>query len=173
MVKAFAFILKNYCTPQMIIRIKEIGDYETRVKNDTLVLLNEIESIMNQPKRSSYPYLSLADKLANMLNFRQNGLSMVEYKEEFKQKRALVSQLMGTSFVERFISKTEECKNATNVEKKVLKNESFEQFTTLLFMRGANADFKEIYDRFGMRYSKDKDTDEYPKSMQQAVDMMA
>jgi len=40
-------------------------------------------------------------------------------------------------------------------------------------MRGANNDFKETYNGFGLRYSKDKSTDEYPETMQQAVDMMA
>jgi len=40
---------------------------------------------MNQPKRNSYPVLSLADTLAGMLNFKQNESSVVEYKEEFKQ----------------------------------------------------------------------------------------
>ena len=69
--RAFALIMKNYCTPQMVIRLKEIGDYETRVKNEVLNLLTEIEKIMNQPKRSSYPFLSLADTHAGMLNFKQ------------------------------------------------------------------------------------------------------
>ena len=50
---------------------------------------------MNQPKRSSYPFLSLADTLAGMLNFKQNELSVVEYKEEFQQKRALVCERSG------------------------------------------------------------------------------
>ena len=54
-----------------------------------------------------------------------------------------------------------------------MKEEAFEQFTTLLFMRGSNTDFKETYDGFGLRYSKDKETNEYPKTMQQAVDIMA
>ena len=51
-----------------------------------------------------------------------------------------------------------------------MKEEAFEQFTTLLFMRGSNTDFKETYDGFGLRYSKDKETNEYPKTMQQTVD---
>jgi len=38
---------------------------------------------MKEPGLSSYPFLSLADTLAGMLNFKQNQLSVVEYKEEF------------------------------------------------------------------------------------------
>jgi len=41
--RAFVLIMKNYCTPQMVIRLKEIGDYEARVKNEVLILLTEIE----------------------------------------------------------------------------------------------------------------------------------
>ena len=68
-----------------MIRLKEIGDYEARVKNEVSILLTEIEKTMNKSKRSSYPFLSLADTLAGMLNFKQNELSVVEYKKEFKQ----------------------------------------------------------------------------------------
>ena len=171
--RAFALIMKNYCTPQMVIRLKEIGDYETRVKNEVLILLTEIEKIMNQPKRSSYPFLSLADTLAGMINFKQNELSVVEYKEEFKQKRALVASLMGTKWLDKFVENSEEYTSATATKQKEMKDEAFEQFTALLFMRGANNDFKETYNGFGLRYSKDKSTDEYPKTMQQAVDVMA
>ena len=89
--KAFALIMKNYCTTQMVIRLKEIGDYESRVKNDVLMLLDEIEKIMNQLKRSSYPFISLAETLCSLLNYKQNDLSVVDYKEEFKQKRVLVT----------------------------------------------------------------------------------
>ena len=87
--RAFALIMKNYCTPQMVTRLKEIGDYEGRVKNEVLILLTEIEKIMNQLKRSSYPFLSLADALAGMLNFKQNELIVVEYKKSLS-KHALL-----------------------------------------------------------------------------------
>jgi len=171
--KTFALIMKNYCTTQMVIRLKEIGDYESRVKNDVLILLDEIEKIMNQPKRSSYPFISLAETLCSLLNYKQNDLSVVDYKEEFKQKRALVASLMGTTWLAKFVENTEEYSAASDDERKNMKDSAFEQFTTLLFMRGANTDFKETYDGFGLRYSKDKKTDEYPKTMQQAVDIMA
>ena len=98
---------------------------------------------MNQPKRSSYPFLSLADTLAGMLNFKQNELSVVEYKEEFEQKRALVASLMGTKWLDKFVENSVEYTNATASKQKEMKDEAFEQFTALLFMRGANNDFKE------------------------------
>jgi len=90
---------------------------------------------------------------------------VVEYKEEFKQKRAraLVASLMGTKWVDKFVENSEEYTNATASKQKEMKDEAFEQFTALLFMRGANNDFKETYNSFGLRYSKDKPTDEYPK----------
>ena len=56
---------------------------------------------------------------------------------------------------------------------KEMKDEVFEQLNELLFMGGANNDFKETYNGLDLRYSKDKSTDEYPKTMQQAVDVMA
>ena len=98
---------------------------------------------------------------------------MVEYEEEFKQKRALVASLMGTKWLDKFVENSVEYTNATASKQKEMKDEAFEQFTALLFMRGANNDFKETYNGFGLRYSKDKSTDEYPKTMQQAVDVMA
>ena len=120
---------------------------------------------MSQPKRSSYPFLSLVDTLAGMLNFKQNELSVVEYKDEFKQKRALLASLMGTKWLENIVENTEEYTNAAATKQNKMKDEAFEQFTTLLFMRGTNNDFKETYNGFILRCSKDNSTNEYPKTM--------
>ena len=94
------------------------------------ILLTE----MSQPKRCFYPFLSLADTLAGMLNFKQNKLSVVEYKEEFKQKRALVVSLTGTKWLDKFVKNSEEYTNADATKQKKMKDEAFEQFTALLFM---------------------------------------
>jgi len=78
---------------------------------------------------------------------------VVEYKEEFKQKRALVASLMGTKWLEKFVENTEEYTNAAAMKQNEMIDESFEQFTGLLFMRGANNDFKKTYNGFSLRYS--------------------
>jgi len=94
-------------------------------------------------------FLSLADTLAGMLNFKQNELSVVEYIEEFKQKRALIASLMETKWLDEFVENSEEYTKETATKQKEMKDEAFEQFTALLFMRDANNDFKETYNGFG------------------------
>jgi len=69
-----------------------------------------------------------------MLNFKQNELGVVEYKEEFKQKRALVVSLTGTKWLDKFVKNSEEYTNADATKQKKMKDEAFEQFTALLFM---------------------------------------
>ena len=39
-------------------------------------------------------------------------------------------------------------------------------------MRGANKDFKETYDCFGLRYTKDQYRNEYLSTIQQAADVI-
>jgi len=48
-----------------------------------------------------------------------------------------------------FVENSKEYTNAAATKQQEMKDEAFEQFTALLFMRGANNDFKETYNGFG------------------------
>jgi len=78
-----------------------------------------------------------------------SGCSIPQYvnfiRTEFKQKRALVVSLMGTKWLDRYAENTEEYTNAAAAKQNEMKDEALAQLTALLFMRGANNDFKETY----------------------------
>ena len=59
--KAYAIIFDSYCGKEMQVTLKEVTDYESKVKNDPIVLLNRIKNLMHTPLRARYPYLSLRD----------------------------------------------------------------------------------------------------------------
>ena len=47
--KAYAMIWKSYCSKEMQVAIEEISDFEVRIDNDPLELLNEVETLMHVP----------------------------------------------------------------------------------------------------------------------------
>eukprot|EP00980_Cylindrotheca_fusiformis_P019719 scaffold6888_cov96-Cylindrotheca_fusiformis.AAC.3 len=56
-----------------------------------------------------YPYLSLSDAMAKILNMRQKeDESLNDYVERFKQARSVVKSHIGTSFLEIFVENTTE-----------------------------------------------------------------
>ena len=82
---------------------------------------------MNQSKRSTYPFISLAKIIAGMLNFKQNGASVVNCKEEFKQEEAAVASLMCIKWCAKFVENTEEYGAASETERKDILEAAFDQ----------------------------------------------
>ena len=88
--KAYALIF-GYCNKTMQSRIEEIGDFETRIRNDPLVLLSEIKQKMYDPARAKYEYVSLTESLSRILNTTQlDDESLVNYTKRFKQAREIL-----------------------------------------------------------------------------------
>ena len=53
--KAYALILSNYCNKVMQSRVKEHPDFDTKIENDPIVLLESIKVLMHDPIRAQYP----------------------------------------------------------------------------------------------------------------------
>eukprot|EP00980_Cylindrotheca_fusiformis_P025965 scaffold15010_cov49-Cylindrotheca_fusiformis.AAC.1 len=107
--KAYALIFADFCSSSMQIRIKEHPKYESDLYNDPVELLKAIRVLMHNPVRAIYPYLSLSDAMAKLLNMRQKeDESLNDYVERFKQARSVVKSHIGTSFLEIFVKNTTE-----------------------------------------------------------------
>ena len=53
--KFYALINANYCTQTMRSRIEEHPDYETKIADDPIALLEAIRILMHDPMRARYP----------------------------------------------------------------------------------------------------------------------
>lgn len=80
--KAFTYIFENYCTKEMQVPIKELPNYDSEIQNKLLKLLEEVKGLMNTPMRAKYPFMSLTENLANLVNFKQgDNETLVDYLE--------------------------------------------------------------------------------------------
>ena len=64
LVKAYALIFSNYCNKTMQNRIEEHPDFDTKIENNPIELLEAIKMLMHDPVRAQYPLVSMTDALA-------------------------------------------------------------------------------------------------------------
>ena len=102
--KAYAFIFEQYCGKEMQISLKELETFETSVKGDPLELLRQVKVLMHTPIRARYPYLTLAENLAGLVNLRQGEYeTLLEYLDRFEQNRNVVKDQLGKHVLDKFV----------------------------------------------------------------------
>ena len=79
-VKAYALIWKNYCSKEVQVVLEEMSDFDSRIKNDPVELLKEIETLMHVPQRAKYPPLTLVEVLSEFTKIKQGEKeSLIDY----------------------------------------------------------------------------------------------
>ena len=69
--KEYAHILNQYISQSMQISIMELPDYEDKILNGQLVILQRIRLLIHIKIRATYPTMSLADVMSRLVNPRQ------------------------------------------------------------------------------------------------------
>ena len=69
--KLYAVIYDNYCSKEIQTALKEQSDYDTKVLNKPLVLFECVKMLVHTPEKAKYPFLTLIEVFASLLNFRQ------------------------------------------------------------------------------------------------------
>jgi len=78
-IKAYALIFEN-CNKTMQSRIEECTDFETVIRDNPRVLLNEIKKKMYDPARAKYEFATLTESLRRILETKQDDdEGLVEY----------------------------------------------------------------------------------------------
>ena len=71
MVKLYAVIYDNYCSKEIQTVLKEQSDFDNKVLNKLLELLERVKILVHTPEKAKYPFLTLIEVFASLLNFRQ------------------------------------------------------------------------------------------------------
>ena len=71
LIKAYGLIMKDYCSKSMKRRVEEHPEFESRIQDDPIALLEAIETLMHDPIRARYPLASLTDCMSRVLTLRQ------------------------------------------------------------------------------------------------------
>ena len=172
--KTYSYILQNYCTAAMQSALKELPVFDKEIKNDPLKLLEHIGVLMHTPMRALYPQLGLIETFARFLNMRQDEKEdILTYMERFKGERQVLKSLIGNNFLEAFTKNTPEHKALSSDSKaqKKLIEDSFEIFSTTVFLRGANQrKYGSLLEGYRGQYAGGRN--HYPTTLLTAVDAL-
>jgi hypothetical protein len=100
-------------------RLEQHPDFETKLKRDPIAMLEAIKSLMHEPVRAQYHYVSfLTDQWHRLLTTKQYE------SERFKQTRDVTKSQMGTKYLDHFIENLPTYKAKTKDEQKIMMDES-------------------------------------------------
>jgi len=84
-IKACALIFQNYCTKAMQSRIEEHPDFETKIRDDPIALLEAIKTLTHDPVRAWSQFASETEALNRVVNLRQSkNENLPDYVKQFK-----------------------------------------------------------------------------------------
>ena len=100
-IKAYGMIFDVYSSKEMQRTIKEVSDYDTRILDDPLELLKEIERLVHVPRKAEYPTIALIETLNNVMTIRQGDKEgLVSYLERFRSEVNVVVSLFGSGLLD-------------------------------------------------------------------------
>jgi hypothetical protein len=133
--KAYALIFSTYCSKIMQARIEAHPDYETKLKNNRIVVLEAIKSLMHESVRSQYPPATITDALCRLINAKQwENEQIMDYVKRFKQLRDVAKSIMGDGFLKEYTKNTAAYMKLTKFsgKKKDMEDKVYAEWTTYL-----------------------------------------
>ncbi len=169
--KSYSLIM-TMCTSTMQHRIESDSDFDSNIKDNPYSLLKAIKKKMFDPAKSKYSFAVFTKQLERLLAIRQeDGESLTEYVKRFKQHRDNMKELIGSTFLDKFIKNTEEYQVSDTAGKKKLKDEGFTSWTSFLLLKYSD----------GKKYGSLKKNlqtqlalknDQYPKKLSEVTDVL-
>ena len=96
MKRAYAMIFDEYCTKGMQQRIETHPDFATRIDDDPIVLLQEIQKLMHETIRAQYSLLTIHDAIKALITIKQkDGEDLLDFVKRFKQMRSTYKSYLG------------------------------------------------------------------------------
>ena len=119
MVKLYEVIFYTYCSKEVQMALKEQSDFESDVLNKPLELMNRIKVLVHTPEKAKYPFLTLIEVFASLLNFKQGeNEDLVSYLSRFKSEKDVVENLFGKEYLHGYIKRTQEYQRLTDADEK-------------------------------------------------------
>ncbi len=93
-------IFKDYCTKAMQSKVMEQADFDSRIKDDPLALLQVVQVLMRDPQTTKYVPAMLCDFLKSILFLRQReDETTMEYAERFKAEWKELEHITGHKLI--------------------------------------------------------------------------
>ena len=174
MSKACALIFSNYCNKTMQNRVEEHPEYESKIRDDPIALLEAIKTLMHDPIRAKYPCASLTEAISRAMNIKQTeNENLLDCVKRFKQQRDIMKSHVGTNILDTFAENMPEHRNETDTNKQdEMKKSAFERWTAHLPIRNSDqAKYGSLMSGLISQYSMDHD--QYPKTVTAATDVLS
>lgn len=170
--KAYQVIYSSFCTKAMQTRIEQHPDFETKLKRDPIATLEAIKSLMMDPVRAQYHYVSMVDQWERLLNTKQQQEEpLLDYVNRFKQARDVFKGKMGKSFLMDYIETTKEYQGGDAAEKLRLKQVCGAELMAYLAIRNCDqAKYGTLCAGLTSQFSLGQD--QYPKTIQVSMDVL-
>ena len=159
-------LIYSYCNTVMQARLRDIPDYETRVMDDPIIMLQEINNKMYDPTEEKYEFETATRVFKRMFGTTQeDGEDLLDYTKRFKQSKDNFSQTVGKEVLNKFIETTKRYKDCNDdVDRTLVKKQGYDSWMTYLYI--SNAD-KRKYGTLtaGFRTQYALENDQYPKTL--------
>jgi hypothetical protein len=171
---AYSLIFDNHCTRLMQIRLEEHPDFDSKIKNDPIVLLETIKTLIHQPVRAQYPYVTFTETMRAFLWIKQKeDEELSDYTKRFKQQVDILKRHTGSKMLHYFIENTQEYKKLSSSTMQTdLKDSSFEAWCAYHYMRTVDqSKYGTVLEGLANQYSLGNN--QYPTTMTAAIDVIA
>jgi hypothetical protein len=172
-IKAYAFIWDR-CAKAMQAKIQARSDFESKVYNDPLELLNAIREHAMNFQETRYEMSIISDAFRALFNAKQaEGENLTEYTRKFKAAKDILVSHVGAPLNFAKYVKTMDGYNANDTAKvEVLTKQAQEQFLAFLFLENADQN------KYGslltnLNSQKSLGNDQYPKTIVDACEVLS
>ena len=173
MVKLYEVIFYTYCSKEVRLALKEQSDFDSTVLNEPLERMKRIKMLVHTPEKAKYPFLTLIEVFASLLNFRQGGSEdLISYLRCFKSEKDVVENLYGKEFLHGYIKGTKDYQALTDTNDKAkLLEEGMERFYSVLFLRNSDqARYGDLVIEYRKAFAGEEN--KYPKKLTTMIDIM-
>ena len=172
--KAYSLIYYGYCTKTMQTRIEEHPPFATKIEDNPIALLEAIQTLTHDPIRAQNPMISKLTAMRNFLNIKQQPEeSLLDYFKRLKQAKDVFKSHVGSRIFRENVEKTEKYQQQTDAKQRAqMIEDDFEETCALVFLQGSDqSKYGSLMRGFISQYSLAND--QYPKTLQAAVDVLS
>ena len=175
--KAYTKIYTNYISRGLQIRVEEHPDFESKIDDDPIALLEVIKELMHKPVRAQHHLVSMTNNLQRWLTAKQNDDEpLLEYMKQHKQLMDVVKLQFRMGILRENIKCKPEYTAAkakkSKEEKKKLLDDGFDEWNAYLLLQGADKlKYGTLMMGFVNQFSLGNN--QYPKSVTLAIDALS
>ena len=171
--RTFSMILDRFCDEGMRNRLMMLPDYNTKILEDPLKLLEKIKILIQNPATDRYAYDVLHDVINFVMNCKQREEEDLQtYFARFTQHCDILRSHLGVEALDNFVSHTTEYLNAANdLARATLKKEGLMRLFACVFLKGSDQrKYGSLLKTLTQQYSLKND--QYPRTLRDALDVL-